>query len=366
MATDLKVGTKLDVSGFNAGLRSMRAQAAKFQNVLTAAAQVGATFVGVGTAISAAYSAAAMAAGEYASMVGDAAVRTGVSTEQMSALGYAVVKTGGQFNDATEAMAMWKQRQSEFTSGVMRQSERYRAALRGIGLDAKALTQMGLEDQILAVADAMERTQDQGARLSAASQLFGGNKAFLEFLQEGRTGIRQLMIDASRSGVVISKQQAEAGERLTRAAAGLKLSTTGALVNLADVAGMETILTQLTRLVEELGKSEGLRQLVFQLGVTGKDFLAGLNQALPQISQTAADLAELLRQWNATGAARLAADVGGFAVKEQGVRARAVRGVLGWAGTVGGEVERIGAALDPMQALRYLQEIATNTKQGNL
>ena len=139
------------------------------------------------------------------------------------------------------------------------------------------------EAVLLDVAEAFSKSSDGAGKSEAAVKLFG--KAGLDlipFLNQGKTGIRELMVEAERLGLVFSQQDAEAANRFNDALKTLAAQARG----MTFAVGNELIpvMTELLRVMGELGGGSiangvgtfikgtvfGFEDLALSIGLVGK------------------------------------------------------------------------------------------------
>jgi hypothetical protein len=108
------------------------------------------------------------------------------------------------------------------------------------------------EAVLLDVAEAFSKSNDGAGKSEAAVKLFGkAGIDLIPFLNQGKTGIRDLMVEAERLGLVFSQQDAEAANRFNDALKVLAAQARG----MTFAVGKELIpvLTELIELFQRLG-----------------------------------------------------------------------------------------------------------------
>ncbi len=92
-------------------------------------------------------------------------------------------------------------------------------ALNRVGLNAHNLTNMLPEDQLNALADALQKMPNHAERMRLAFQLFGRGAApeFLAALSQGKEGLQRMQAEAERFGLTFTESQAEAVRRSNKA-----------------------------------------------------------------------------------------------------------------------------------------------------
>jgi hypothetical protein len=165
---------------------------------------------------------------------------TGVSVEALSRFQYAAKQTG------TDTQAM--------VTGLERMSKSAFAAATAPAGAANAYTRLGValrdsqgnlrstESVLLDLAERFSKLPDGVAKTALAMQIFGrGGAALIPFLNEGKSGIQELIDQADRLGVTMSTTAAEAAEKFERELGVLRGAAEGAGNRL-----MEDLLPALT------------------------------------------------------------------------------------------------------------------------
>ncbi len=143
--------------------------------------------------------------------------KIGTTTEALSALQYAGKLTGVEVNTMNMALQRFTRRASEAAVGT----GEAKGAIRELGIDARQLVRLPLDERMLVLADAFENVQSEADRLRLAFKLFDSEGAALvNTLGQGRAGLADMLGEARRLGVVMSSGAAEgvedANDALTR------------------------------------------------------------------------------------------------------------------------------------------------------
>ncbi|MBW1953628.1 MAG: hypothetical protein JRI66_11195 [Deltaproteobacteria bacterium] len=155
-------------------------------------------------------------------------LRLGISTEALSELQYAAQLSGVSVN----AMAMAFQRMVRRVSEAAQGTGQAKDALIELGLNAAKLNALSPDKQFLAIAQAMEKVQNQADRVRIAFRLWDSQGvAVVQMLKNGARGLREMMAEARAFGISINRdfaQQMEATRdevtRLEAAWNGLKIA----------------------------------------------------------------------------------------------------------------------------------------------
>ena len=145
------------------------------------------------------------------------ASKIGTTTEALSALQYAGQLTGVEVNTMNMALQRFTRRASEAAVGT----GEAKGAIRELGIDARTLVRLPLDERMLVLADAFENVKSESDRLRLAFKLFDSEGAALvNTLGQGRQGLADMLGESRRLGVVMSSNAAEgveeANDALTR------------------------------------------------------------------------------------------------------------------------------------------------------
>jgi len=174
-------------------------------------AKVGGVVTGLGASVATPLLAAVMAYSAAGNELSKASQRTGVRTEELSALAYAAEQTGGSVQDLTGALGSMRTN----ITGAMTGSQGAIDALSKIGLSVRQLRGLSPDEQFRVIADQLSKISDPGLRAAAATGIFGGSaEKLLPLLTKGAKGIRAFEAEAKALGVTMSTEDAQAAEEL--------------------------------------------------------------------------------------------------------------------------------------------------------
>lgn len=143
---------------------------------------------------------------EYADSLAKLNDRLGVSVEALSELQFAAERSGVNFRTLTLGMQRLQRRVSEAAGGF----GEARAAIAELGLDAKKLEQLELDQQFEVVADRLAQVSTSADRTRLAFKLFDSEGvALTQIMKDGASGIRELRKEAQDLGRTLSKDQAQ-------------------------------------------------------------------------------------------------------------------------------------------------------------
>ncbi len=242
MAT-LDQALKLLITGDSSGLTTALGKATRetksFGDAATRSfAGVKSAFAALGVTLSAgAFGASIKAAINSFDELGKASQRIGVSVEALSGLKYAAELSDVSFADLETSLKKFSKTLADSKNGSRQAAE----ALLKVG----AVAGESVEENLLRVADAFAAMPDGIRKTALAVELFGkSGTRLIPFLNAGAAGIRDLMKEAERLGIVVSTDTAKAAERfndslttLGNAAKGVGYSIANFLLTpLADAA----------------------------------------------------------------------------------------------------------------------------------
>jgi len=181
-----------------------------FKSVGSAIAGVGKTIVKAGAVMATALTAGAGAAFSLSSRVADAQDRVGKMSDR---LGIAVDKLS-QFHHAAELGGI---RTQTFDMALQRMSRRVaeagqgmgeaQGALRELGIDAEALSNLPLDQQMNVVADALNGVDGQANKVRLAFKLFDSEGvSMLQTMKNGSQSFKDAATDLERLGGVMTAQ----------------------------------------------------------------------------------------------------------------------------------------------------------------
>ena len=136
-----------------------------------------------------------------ADKIGKLSTQLGISTEALSQYQFVAEQTGVEFNTFATALQRVTRRISEAAQGGGPAID----ALNELGLSAKALTGLPLEQQFEAIARQFEQVKDSSDRVRLAFQLFDSEGVrLLRTLDKGAAGIADLREEADTLGLTLT------------------------------------------------------------------------------------------------------------------------------------------------------------------
>lgn len=132
-------------------------------------------------------------------------LRTGVSVEALSELGFAAEQTGADLQTLENGIRVMQRTLNDAERGLSTATD----ALDDLGLTAGQLRGLSPEEQFKTLAEAISRVEDPSKRAAIAMQVFGrSGTRLLPLLENGVAGIEALQEQARRLGLTISTQTA--------------------------------------------------------------------------------------------------------------------------------------------------------------
>lgn len=201
----------------------------------------------------------------------------GVSTEEFSRLVYWANSADVELGEFSSGLAFYQRRLSEAISGNREAANSFRQ----IGLEARDLQNLPLNEQLRLIADrvrALGRAED---RVRASTDLFGraAGTDLARALAQGAEGITRLEAEADRLGVTLSGSTAEAIDHTDAAIKRLKASASS--LGRETLAGLSILLLgppdEVQRIDEEIEKLRRRRDEL--LRISGESLVFGFRNA---------------------------------------------------------------------------------------
>jgi len=203
--------------------------------------QMGTASMAIGSAIMAPMIASAKLFADAGDEVHKMALRTGMSTETLSRLGFAAEQSGASLKDIDTGFRGL----ARFMLQVERGGSAAADTLDALGLKADQLRRMTPEEQFKTIADSIARIEDPTKRAGLAMQVFGrSGQQLVPLLSEGRKGIEALEREADRLGLTINQETADAAAALTDALNRMQRTAKAASFTLGGALAPQ--LTELT------------------------------------------------------------------------------------------------------------------------
>jgi hypothetical protein len=196
--------------------------------------------------------------------------KLGVTTRELSSLRYAAELSGISINTTDMAVQRFTRRLAEAAQG----SGEAKGALLELGLNAKDLKELNLDQQMVALSDAFGKVSNSSDRVRLAFKLFDSEGvSFVNLLNQGTESLREMFNEAGRLGAVMSADAAAGVERANDAFARLQ-TLFGGIIN-QTVAALAPALETLATVIKDsvLGQVEALNGSVEAFGKSAATFI---------------------------------------------------------------------------------------------
>lgn len=228
--------------------------------------------------------------------LGKTAQKLGVTSQALQKLRYASNLAGVETRTVDMAVQRFTRRLSEAAKNTGEAKD----ALKELGLNAKELSKLPLDKQMLKLADAFDNVESSGDRVRLAFKLFDSEGvAFVNTLQGGSAALQQMFQEAEGLGFILSKSAVRGVEQANDAFMKLKTMMGGVVNQL--VAGLapafqaiaETIRVKLVNAIKEAGGLENFgRSLALTLVRLFRDAAQSVedftNEAIRQLNRVIA------------------------------------------------------------------------------
>lgn len=214
--------------------------------------------------------------------------RTGVTVETLSGLRLAAITAETSLEDVAQGFKFLGRTMSEAAKGLGEEAGLFKS----LGVDVKDSSGhlRAMDKVLLNLADRFAGSADDARKVAVALAIFGrSGEALIPFLNQGSAGIRELIAEAERLGLIVSTKAAKAADELGDAWEKLKLTATGLghavgrEMNpvLAGAVGlMQSALETAKGLVERFERFRGsVRDLGVTLGLREPPDAAALHRA---------------------------------------------------------------------------------------
>jgi hypothetical protein len=194
-----------------AGLRRAQKQLEAFGAGLRS---IGTRLAGIGVAAAAGLLGTAKVFSEMGDVLDKMSIRTGVSVEALSELGYAAELSGADLEALEAGVRIMQRTLGEAAQGTSTAVE----ALDRLGLSAAQLAGLSPEQQFKVLADRISKVSDPTLRAAIAMEVFGkaGTK-LLPLMADGAAGIEAMQEEARRLGLTVSTETARDAAQLNDA-----------------------------------------------------------------------------------------------------------------------------------------------------
>lgn len=262
LTLDLVVKTGAFVQGMtaaeraaNKSLSAIEKRAYSFGSAIGSAIKVGAV------AATAALVALTKSAIDNADALRDSSIQLGISTETLSAYGYAAQQTGTDLDGLSRGLKILSKNAADAIKPTSEQAKIFNAL--GISVTDTEGQLRKLDDLIPDIADAFRSMEDGTQKAALAQALFGkSGLELIEFLNSGSQGLDEFTEKARALGIIVGTDTANAADEFNDKLADLRAQVSGFGNQLAA-----ELLPRLIELIDYFSQSTQKGEL---LGVTVK------------------------------------------------------------------------------------------------
>ncbi|XZE33799.1 hypothetical protein SH501x_004596 [Pirellulaceae bacterium SH501] len=180
----------------------------------SATRSLGFQVMGIGTGMLAPLLGSAKIFSDSGDQIQKMAIRTGMSTEALSTLGFAAEQSGSNLESLEAAIIKMQRSLVDAARGSQSTVEGFAA----LGLSANELLKLAPDEQFKAVAEAIKQVKDPALKAALAMRVFGrGGAGLIPFLEEGKAGIEALQAEARSLGLELGQDDANLAANLNDA-----------------------------------------------------------------------------------------------------------------------------------------------------
>jgi len=223
--------TKLTFEGDNRTGRAFREVNSSLGRMGSSVARVGSSLRGLTAILGAGlFARGAKGSLDFADKIGKLNSRLGASTEFLSEMRFAAEQTGVTFETFTMGLQRMQRRVAEAAQGTGEAKN----ALLELGINAKKLVGLSLEDQFDVIAQALSKVGSESDQVRLAMKLFDSEGvALLQTMEGGGEAVRALREEAQRLGVSLSKDATDGAAAANDAMNRISTSVRGVVEELA-------------------------------------------------------------------------------------------------------------------------------------
>ena len=195
-------------------VRGLKAASAKLKAWGAGVTAMGRKVFAGGLALAAPLAAATKTFAAMGDTVAKMSLRTGISAESLSELGFAAEQSGSDLQTLEKGVRTMQRSINDAGRGLSTQVD----ALEDLGLKYEDLADLSPDQQFKLFADHLSRIEDPSKRAALAMMLLGrAGTQLLPLMQDGAAGIEALQKQARELGLTISTEDANAAAALTDA-----------------------------------------------------------------------------------------------------------------------------------------------------
>ena len=217
---------------------------------------------------------------------------TGTTVEELSGLAYAAELAGTNQEQLGSSLVKLAKNMSE----ARQAAGDTRTAFEALGIGMASLETATVKETLLTIAEKFEGYADGVNKTALATALFGKAGAqLIPFLNQGASGISDLVKEAERLGVVFKEEDAKAAEVFNDTLTKLNTVVKGLTTQLA-IELLPTFNAFLGKLTETTTEVDGLKDSIKDVIKTDfKDFVLGVGNGLAHLVDAAVAVAKAIR-----------------------------------------------------------------------
>jgi hypothetical protein len=246
-------------------IKGLQAASRKLQSFGAGLRNVGMRMMAIGAGIVTPLLACAKSFATMGDQLDKMSIRTGVSVESLSELGYAAELSGASLEDVETGV----RNMQRTLAGAAAGSESAAEALAKVGLSAEQLKAFSPDQQFMVIGKRLDEISDPAQRAAAAMKIFGRSGTTLIPMMEG---LAEARAEAKRLGVVMSTEDARAAATFNDALDRIRASLRSLVVTVG--AALAPILTKIAEKIvglvgafrDWLAQNKGLVVSILKIG----------------------------------------------------------------------------------------------------
>lgn len=207
---ELSVNDSKLIKGLRSALARLKSFGSGLENIGSGLQSIGTRLFAAGAGLTGALLASAKGFAEIGDQLDKMSMRTGVSVEALSELGYAAKLSGASLEDVEKGVRQMQRAIAMAAGG----SKAAQEALADLGLSAEQIKGLSPEQQFMAITQRLNQIEDPTLRAAAAMKIFGrAGTSLIPMLKD----LPALRAEARRLGLVMSTEDAKAAAELNDA-----------------------------------------------------------------------------------------------------------------------------------------------------
>ena len=260
---ELKTKMTLDSRGFQRGLRRVRRLGRDFGRKFgQPIAQATGALVKLGAVAATVTAAGVFLAVKKVSELGDQmdkmSKRTGISTEELSRLGFAAELSGTNIESLEKATKRMSAVILDGEQGLKTATDSFDA----LGIKMEDVSNKTPEQQLNVFLSALAKVENASTRAALSQEIFGrAGTQLLPMLADGTEGLAKMKAEADKLGIVISKEQAAEAAQFVDEVTRFKKSFTGLLLQAIKFKTVNAVIIKMTTAMVKFRQSAKFREI---------------------------------------------------------------------------------------------------------